>query len=321
MGRIIQAWGRVSKSSRSGSIELICVGLTLSGYCGGLIDAGRSRIPEAESTLSKLSYHGSRKNHIKLLAESKGVLDQLIHFPPIVGAALPTLFHYDLHKRNIYVSDVDPTIVTGIIDWQSTSVEPGFVYANEIPDFTTHGSESPFSGNDEDNLPASIPSEEQSKEREIAKICSTTYEVILKGLAKKLGAGRALDETLLRPFRYAATSSRDSATAVRQGLIDISQRWNDLGLPGSCSYQPSAKELEAHQQSYEDLETAQELKSWLITMLNTTSDGWVPTQAWEAAVDANRAAFNEWLTSAQESDDMNTQKATALWPFNETGPV
>jgi hypothetical protein len=164
-----------------------------------------------------------------LLAESKAALDQLIHFPPIVGAALPTLYHYDFHKRNIYVSALDPTIVTGIIDWQSTSVEPGFVYANEIPDFTTYGSESPFSGNDTENQPASIPSDQQPQDREIAKICSTTYEVILKGLAKKLGSGRALDETLLRPFRYAATSSRDSAVAVRQGLIDISQRWEDLG--------------------------------------------------------------------------------------------
>ncbi|EDN03226.1 predicted protein [Histoplasma mississippiense (nom. inval.)] len=34
----------------------------------------------------------------------------------------------DLHKRNIFVSEDDPSIVTGIIDWQSTSIEPAFCY-------------------------------------------------------------------------------------------------------------------------------------------------------------------------------------------------
>ena len=33
------------------------------------------------------------------------------------------------------MSGDDPTFVTGLIDWQSTSVEPAFVYANETPDF------------------------------------------------------------------------------------------------------------------------------------------------------------------------------------------
>lgn len=49
--------------------------------------------------------------------------------------AAPTLYHADLHKRNVFVSDDDPTIITGLIDWQSSSIEPAFEYADEVPDF------------------------------------------------------------------------------------------------------------------------------------------------------------------------------------------
>ncbi|OAT02100.1 uncharacterized protein BDCG_17386 [Blastomyces dermatitidis ER-3] len=49
----------------------------------------------------------------------------------------PTLFHPDLHKRNIFVSKDNPTAITGFIDWQSTSVEPAFEYAYDVPDFAS----------------------------------------------------------------------------------------------------------------------------------------------------------------------------------------
>ncbi|KAI9739903.1 MAG: hypothetical protein M1818_004959 [Claussenomyces sp. TS43310] len=51
-----------------------------------------------------------------------------------MGQSSPTLLHPDIHKRNIYVSEEDLSCVTAIIDWQSTSIEPTFVYANETPD-------------------------------------------------------------------------------------------------------------------------------------------------------------------------------------------
>ncbi len=48
---------------------------------------------------------------------------------------MATLCHADLHKRNIFVSDEDPSVITGIIDWQSSSIEPAFEYADYVPDF------------------------------------------------------------------------------------------------------------------------------------------------------------------------------------------
>ena len=55
----------------------------------------------------------------------------------IEDATIPALIHPGFYKRNIYVSAEELTAITGLIDWQPTSIEPAFIYANEIPDFTT----------------------------------------------------------------------------------------------------------------------------------------------------------------------------------------
>ncbi|CAK4032361.1 Hypothetical predicted protein [Lecanosticta acicola] len=44
------------------------------------------------------------------------------------------LWHDDLHEENIYVDANDPTVITSIIDWQSTSITPLFDHA-VVPGF------------------------------------------------------------------------------------------------------------------------------------------------------------------------------------------
>jgi hypothetical protein len=45
-------------------------------------------------------------------------------FPLPEGACRPTLFHPDFHTSNILVSQQDPTLVTGIVDWEFASILP-----------------------------------------------------------------------------------------------------------------------------------------------------------------------------------------------------
>jgi hypothetical protein len=59
----------------------------------------------------------------------------LVQDKRIQDAAVPTLLHADFHMKNIFVSPEDPIVITGLIDWQSTAIEPAFIYANETPDF------------------------------------------------------------------------------------------------------------------------------------------------------------------------------------------
>ncbi|RMD41183.1 hypothetical protein DV735_g3962, partial [Chaetothyriales sp. CBS 134920] len=311
----------------------------LQSYCNGLIDAGFSRIPNGDSPPeNRPPYHGSVQEHLRLLDISKEVIEELAKSSMIQKVASPTLLHPDIHKRNIFVAEEDPSSVTAIIDWQSTCIEPAFVYANQTPDFVEDPaedipileklmSEAEASSGAEPSQEIPAVSEEASAEtpeEKAARIkheedvvrCVKTFEVVLIGYIRKLHDARAMDQTLLRPIRYCDASWRDSAAALRQELIDLSQQWTELGLSGRCPYQPTSEELAEHAKQYEDFETAQQLKLFLRRALEAESDGWVPADKWAAAREENERLFSQWVESIEETrgrDDWRTQ----LWPFNE----
>ncbi|KIW63326.1 hypothetical protein PV04_10180 [Phialophora macrospora] len=216
---------------------------TLEEYTGALLDAGYMRLPKLPTAehAAELPYRSTVEEHVRLLQISKAVIKTLIQCPLTRDLSAPLLLHPDFNKRNLYVSPNEPTKITAVIDWQSTCIEPTF-YANESPDLITPPPALSSISEMDDELRASI---DDPKDREkLARdhwICQRTFEVVLGGHAPKLAAARALDETLLRTIR-----------------------WSELGLPGSCRYQPSAKELAEHAKQWEDFETVQKFKLFLI---------------------------------------------------------
>ncbi|KAJ5223489.1 hypothetical protein N7468_008031 [Penicillium chermesinum] len=293
---------------------------TLQDYCSGLVETAFSRLPRHGAITQELAPHqGSIEDHIHLINATREVLQLLIKDQRIQNAATPTLLHSDFHMGNIFVSAEDPTIITGLIDWQSASIEPAFIYANETPDFATPAVDV------DDTMSADSQSEvnnssNNERARKDAAICYQTYDVCLKGLAPKLRPARLLGPSLFRLFHYCHTTWRDSAPAVRQELCELSAHWSELGLQGSCPYSPTKQEMEKHARDYEDFETVQRLKVWLKRSLHTNSDGWVPNDVWVATKDAHRAAYDEWIQTARESDShgegLTVEKANLLWPFD-----
>jgi hypothetical protein len=262
----------------------------------------------------RLPFRGSIQEHAKLLTECGKIMRLLINTKAVQAAAAPTLVHSDFSKRNIYVSSSDPAVVTGVIDWQLTCVEPAFIYAHQNPDFAALPDENPA---DNDEEPRSREEEKLLKD---LSICHQTYNVMMKGMVPKLRPSRLLDPTLSRLFHYCFTTWRDGVLAIRQELLDLKTHWTDLGLPGSCPYSPSDDELRVHAQQFEDFETMHKLKQWLKVSMDTTSDGWVPNELWDAAKEANRAAYDQWMQTAREAEargeNMTVEKADALWPFD-----
>ncbi|KAL8993080.1 MAG: hypothetical protein Q9169_006615, partial [Polycauliona sp. 2 TL-2023] len=104
-------------------------------YCSALIDIGLSWLPLTDD--GKPSYHGTVTEHRRLLDSGRDMASELIKDPRVQKAATPILLHHDLHKRNIYVLDEDPTVISDIIDWQSSSINPAFMYTNHVPDFAS----------------------------------------------------------------------------------------------------------------------------------------------------------------------------------------
>lgn len=205
------------------------------------------------------------------------------------------------------MSDDDPSVITDVIDWQSSSIEPAFEYADYVPDFAA-----PMTDTSPEEKPAEIQ----------VALCKQAFDACLQGLIPKLHTARALDDDLLRPFRYCHRTWRDGAAAFRHELIGISSRWKELGLPGLCPYAlPTSNELLDHQKDFQSFMTAQQLKCRLINLLDTTPDGWVATDLWEATEVAHRKAFDELVQavrSAESMDDqsMNEEDLRKMWPFD-----
>jgi hypothetical protein len=167
--------------------------LTLASFSDGLIDAGHSRVPLKDSPLpNRPPYQGSVQTHLDLLQDGRAVLDAISTDERVQEAAVPTLFHPDLHERNIFVSDTDPTEITGIIDSQSCSIEPAFWYADELPDFVPDTS-------------SSSPSTSEIKDSDL---CAKAFDAYIQYHTPKLGRPRLMDERIVRPSDTATEHGR-----------------------------------------------------------------------------------------------------------------
>ncbi|THV51389.1 hypothetical protein BGAL_0112g00090 [Botrytis galanthina] len=281
---------------------------------------GHSKLPSTSSQIdsSRPSYFGNAKEHQNLLDSAHGILQNLIAQPQIENASVPTLLHADLHTRNIYVSDEDPTLITCLIDWQSSTIEPAFIYANDVPDFAAAPENSPEEADSSNEPPLSA---QDIRMQKVASYCNQAYEICMEAFIPKMRMARSVDQLLIRPFQYSHTSWRDSATAVRQEFLDLAENWNTLDLVGKCPYNPTQAELEIHQREHKAFEHVQDLKLMLIKLLHTDSDGWVPIERWEETRHAHKEIYDLALETARaggdEDDSMTERDVKELWPFDD----
>lgn len=229
-------------------------------------------------------------------------------------ASTPTLFHPDFHSRNIYVAENDPTTITGIIDWQSASIEPSFVYAAETPDFAE---ELPF----DRAIDTGTESEDAKIARDNACLCAQAWAVLAR-VDPKIGPATQLDEDLVNLLTTSHTGWRNGAAAMRSQLMKVSEKWSDLGFPGSCPYTPTPEEHEMQQLHWEDFETVQRLRMFLSRSLGCDTDGWVATEHWDEAVAKHEALYADWMQRARDTKDsespLTLTKAPRLWPFDSS---
>ncbi|CAD6441657.1 2dbd963f-b27d-414c-8fdd-fa28553569e7 [Sclerotinia trifoliorum] len=294
----------------------------LAAYSSGLVANGYSKLPSSDIDIdtSRSSYFGTVREHRNLLNATQKILQNLITQPQIKSASTPTLLHADLHARNTYVSNEDPNLITCLIDWQSSSIEPAFIYANDMPDFAAL----PDPRTEEESLDEATSdsepplSEQYIKMRKVAPYCNQAYEIFMKAFILKLRVARSVDQSLVRPFQYSNTSWRDSAAAVRQEFLDLVENWKDLRLTGECPYIPTKEELEIHRKAYKAFQHVQELKLVLIKLLHTDSDGWLPIDRWDEVRSAHKEVFNTALESArEEGSEMTEEDVRELWPFDD----
>ncbi|KAF2664385.1 kinase subdomain-containing protein [Microthyrium microscopicum] len=294
----------------------------LEAYGTGLLDAGYSRLPPGPNVQD--DFGATAQEHLNLLGVSEALMKALLQTEVVQDISTPTLLHKDFHKRNIYVSDDDPQVVTAIIDWQSTSIEPMFFYARETPDFVQHAPDfdlRDFLGPDaKDSSDDPISEREHQKLKTEIELCQKTYTTVIRALLPRLWTAMQIDQSYINLFRYCDSSWQDGGVALREQLLVLSNQWQDLGLPGVCPYQPSQEEISTHNKEWEDYKTVHKLRSFMFKLVGSNSDGWVPNEHWEEAQNACREGFELWMETVMEEADstMTKERAKRLWPFDDT---
>jgi hypothetical protein len=225
----------------------------------------------------------------------------------------PLLFHPDLHAHNILVDANDPTQIKGIIDWQSTAVEPAFVHAQATPDFA----EEPLL---DKTLDADMPDDSRQAQRH-AQHCGQAWAVMAY-ICPKLGKATVLNPALGRYLAGVGSGCSDEATELRSLLADLSSEWSELGLLGDCPYQPSQAHADLLSAEMDELKSTERLQAYLSRLLRCEIDGWVEAGKWDEVVPVYRAQYAEFVDSCVASREEHEtvedakKKADRLWPFD-----
>jgi hypothetical protein len=127
-----------------------------------------------------------------------------------------------------------------------------------------------------------------------------------------------MEDDLLRLFRTCHRTCRDGTPLPTSDLIDLADRWQDLGLPGDCPYTPpTGDELEAHKERWTWFEDFQKFRQVLSANLQADNDGWVPAERWEETQELHREISDDVIAETKESNtDMTEDDWRAIWPYD-----
>jgi hypothetical protein len=283
-------------------------GKDLPSFIDSLINAGLSRIPPSDGhdRRAKRRHQGTVLEHRNLLHSTRKVLHNIQKDARIRDNAAPILVHPDLHMSNIFVDPKDPTKITSIIDWQSASIEPVFMYPLPILNFA---------------LPTDYLAYIEEKEKGCEMTTPQIWDAALKAclhIVPKFGPLMQTDSELFGLFRTCHRTWRDGTPLLASDLIDLADRWQDLGLPGKCSYTPpTGDELEAHKTRWTWFEDFQRFRQVLGAKLMADNDGWVPAERWEETQKLHREIFDDIIAETKKPDtDMTEEDWRAIWPYD-----
>jgi hypothetical protein len=135
-----------------------------------------------------------------------------------------------------------------------------------------------------------------------------------------------MDESLFRPFRYCYRTWEDGAVAFQEELIQTALQWQELGFKGFCPFHlPKADEMLVHQRQYKLFEVAQEIRLIVASILNAATDGWVPSEIWEAANSTHEESYRIMLREVFKNEDdeneliRDEEYLREVWPFDVRG--
>ncbi|KAL5335982.1 hypothetical protein BJX70DRAFT_390279 [Aspergillus crustosus] len=257
-----------------------------------------STVQREVSHIARFELEVQRELHAYNDSQTTAEYQTLLDKNRVMKVSKPVLWHTDLHFGNIFVSPTNPTVIEGIIDWQSIQSAPLTIQAR-FPEFLRPpknykvGPELPVLPDGFDDL-SPEEQEQATEENELAR------------------QAKCYEMSCLRCSKHPAQLTR-GLFPIRECLIQLSDGWSTLDLPDNCPFEMTEREQQKHaeqQPQYQDT-----LMLWDIATraLLTDESGWVPHDRWEATVKVNLEIYAMYIETM--SEEMTPDEAARSWPF------
>ena len=304
-------------------------------YSNAIIDTGLTRIPPPDQKPSlkerqKPLYHGTAETHVDLLESTRKVLHALIQDPKLKETSSPLLFPPALSHQNIFVSDEDPTAITGFTNWQSAAINPAFVYMKDLAEFSVPPASARTIQSALQN--GEDPSSKDSEEKSRRGLYAESYTVLVIAATKEnIPALHTLYNTqdiIHRPFLEAPKSWSSGAPYLRHELLSLKESWSTLELQPEFPLPPfSDAELEAHGKELKFVMFAAQIGSSMLDLIDVPQSGWTGVTdpvVWREKEGILAAHFIHGMETFAEPQLMDPEAGIyvsqedfrALWPFD-----
>lgn len=194
---------------------------------------------------------------MELLETTIDLMQMLGPHPNLVTHTKPTLCHTDLNMGNIFVLEDNPSEISSIIDWQFTQIASLFLQAR-WPVFLQPPKDYPI-GLVQPKLPENFE-QLDAEEKELAKykfkqvMATKAYEV--RSFLDNQDAYDAMN--IPRIFRElfirCGETWEEGSAPLRACLVEISNSWHELGLPGDCPFIFEEEYTRKHELQFEECE-------------------------------------------------------------------
>ncbi|KAL9622572.1 MAG: hypothetical protein Q9160_003069 [Pyrenula sp. 1 TL-2023] len=261
------------------------------------------------------------------ITDFKKVLGMLL--PTDAAISTPYLWHNDLHAENIFVDEIEPTIVTGIIDWQSARIAPLFEHTL-IPGILDY--DGPEIENlEQPELPpnyAELSQEEQAEQvkMQFNRALVVAYRRLVKGKSSEIHS--AVEHQSTSEYTMLHISRRIFSIGeahLRALLVDLKEDWATLPAVRAFKGQPPAYPLEYSSAEVEEIELDAEAADIGIQIMNDLRDFLADKWPDQAAVrhedygETRSLLRNEkqMLIRKLELNEQEKREFERLWPFDD----
>lgn len=291
-------------------------GRTLCDMGNSLVERSLLQVSQHPNLQLPSSLYGAIDDHRNLLNSVKEALPSIAKSTKLSNQAQPILWHTDLHMGNIFVSEDDPAIVTGIIDWQNAIVNPAFLQVR-WPVFLT-----PPDGYQEGQVLPGLPADFENMdddEKEIAlynKAKATwtkAYEVASFLNNRNAWRGMQVNSELKELFRRCGETWNEGILPLRETLIAITLNQKKLGLPlGNFQLHFDDEQIAKHEQEFALYEEWHEMRKFVKEMLDTDDEGWIPLERdFEEMKSRNNMLYKQVDTKLPKT----LEEMKNMWPF------